>query len=75
MKTGMTYEDARNIRQNTLYDSLPNSIKYEYGQMLYQNEDGIEFGFQPGIFFLVHIVTIIVALVISLIIFEKTEFK
>lgn len=43
--------------------------------ILYQNEDGIEFGFQPGIFFLVHIVTIIVTLVISLIIFEKTEFK
>lgn len=33
-------EDARNIRQKTLYDSLPNSIKYEFGQMLYQNEDG-----------------------------------
>lgn len=33
-------EDARNIRQKAIYDSLPNSIKYEYGQMLYLNENG-----------------------------------
>ncbi len=53
-------------------------IKYTYVfqvNILYQNQDGMEFGFQPGRFFLVHLVTIIVALVISVVIFEKTEFK
>ena len=53
-------------------------LKYTYVfqvNILYQNQDGMEFGFQPGRFFLVHLLTIIVALVISLIIFEKTEFK
>lgn len=33
-------EDAKSIRQSNLYNSLPTERKYEYGQMLYKNEDG-----------------------------------
>lgn len=43
---------------------------------LYINQDGIHFNkFQPEIFFPVNILTIILTLGISLVIFEKTEFK
>lgn len=33
-------EDTKSIRQSNLYNSLPAGRKYEYGQMLYKNEDG-----------------------------------
>lgn len=33
-------EDIKSLRQSNLYNSLPTDRKYEYGQMLYKNEDG-----------------------------------
>lgn len=59
------------------YDILK-YLKYTYVYQvntLYVTQDGREPGFQPEIFFQVQIVTIILTLVISLIIFKKTEFK
>ena len=33
-------ETARNTRQNNLFNSLPENNKYEFGQMLYKNNNG-----------------------------------
>ena len=57
-------------------DDILKFLKYTYVHQintLYVNQDGSEFGFQPEIFFQVNIVTIILTLIISLIIFEKTD--
>lgn len=59
-------------------DDIIKFLKYTYVYQintLYVNQDGREFGFQLEIFFQVTILTIILTLITSLIIFEKTEFK